>query len=70
MTRSALRALVYRRLGPAVVKVDRRTRFAYKDLEAWVDAQRMPAPPPLPTHLPKRKRGRPSIADKMARGEI
>jgi predicted DNA-binding transcriptional regulator AlpA len=70
MTRSALRDLVYRRRGPATVKLGRRTLFAYRDLEAWVDAHRLPAPPPAPADLPKRKRGRPSIADKIARGEI
>ncbi|MGE0500665.1 MAG: helix-turn-helix transcriptional regulator [Rhizobiaceae bacterium] len=70
MTRPALRDLVYRRRGPATVKVGRRTLFAYRDLEAWVEAQRLPAPPPASADLPKRKRGRPSIADKIARGEI
>lgn len=70
MTRAALRDLVYRRRGPATVKLGRRTLFAYRDLEAWVDAHRMPAPPPAQAELPKRRRGRPSIAEKIARGEI
>ena len=70
MTRAALRDLVYRHRGPATVKLGRRTLFAYRDLEACVDAHRMPAPPPSAADLPKRKRGRPSIADKIARGEL
>lgn len=70
MSRAALRDLVYRRRGPAVVRIGRRTLFAYRDLEAWVDAQRLPAAPPPAADLPKRKRGRPSIADKLARGEL
>jgi transposase len=70
MTRGALRDLVYKRRGPATVSVGRRTLFAYRDLEAWLDAHRKPAPPPRPTDLPKRKRGRPSIADKIAWGEL
>jgi hypothetical protein len=70
LTRSALRDLVYRNRGPATVKLGRRTMFAYRDLEAWVDAHRKPVPPQPPVELPKRKRGRPSIADKIARGEI
>ena len=70
MTRAALRDLVYRHRGPATVKLGRRTLFAYRDLEGWVDAHRMPAPPPSAADLPKRKRGRPSIADKIARGEL
>jgi hypothetical protein len=70
LTRSALRDLVYKRRGPATVQIGRRTMFAYRDLEAWVDTHRKPMPPPPVSELPKRKRGRPSIADKIARGEL
>jgi predicted DNA-binding transcriptional regulator AlpA len=70
LSRSALRDLVYKRRGPATVRIGRRTMFAYRDLETWVDAHRK-AVPPLPNpEFPKRKRGRPSIADKIARGEL
>ncbi len=70
LSRPALRDLVYKRRGPATVSIGRRTMFAYKDLETWVDQHRKLTPPLPIVELPKRKRGRPSIADKMARGEI
>lgn len=70
LTRPALRDLVYKRRGPSTINIGRRTMFAYKDLEAWVDRLRKPTPE-LPTvEMPKRKRGRPSIADQISRGEI
>lgn len=70
LTRPALRDLVYKKRGPATINIGRRTMFAYKDLEIWIDSLRKPAPQPANTDLPKRKRGRPSIAEKMQRGEI
>ncbi len=70
LSRPALRDLVYKRRGPTTVNIGRRTMFAYKDLEAWVDQHRKPTPSLPVVEMPKRKRGRPSIADKIARGEI
>lgn len=70
LSRPALRDLVYKRRGPATVNIGRRTMFAYKDLEAWVDQHRKPAPPLPIVEMPKRKRGRPSIADKMAQSNV
>ncbi|WP_374834307.1 helix-turn-helix domain-containing protein [Paenochrobactrum pullorum] len=70
LSRPALRDLVYKRRGPATINIGRRTMFAYKDLEIWVDGLRKPAPQPANIDMPKRKRGRPSIADKMLRGEL
>ena len=40
MTRGALRDLVYKGRGPRVTKIGRRTFFAVKDLEEFVDAHR------------------------------
>ncbi len=68
MTRAALRDLVYKGRGPAVTKIGRRTFFAIKDLEAFIDRHReasTPEPSPLP---PKRSRGRPTIVEQMQRG--
>lgn len=40
MSRAALRDLVYKGRGPIVTKIGRRTFFAVKDLEAFVDERR------------------------------
>ena len=40
MTIGALQDLVYKGRGPVVTKIGRRTFFAVKDLEAFVDAHR------------------------------
>lgn len=69
LSRPALRDLVYKCRGPATVNIGRRIMFAYKDLEVWVDQHRKPTPPIPIIKMPKRKRVRPSIADKIARGE-
>lgn len=69
MTRAALRDLVYKGRGPRVTKIGRRTFFAVKDLDDWIDRLREPAPPlttPEPTQT-KRRRGRPTIGEQMAR---
>lgn len=70
LSRSALRDLIYKRRGPTTVNIGRRTMFAYKDLESWVNQHRKPTPPLPAVEMPKRKRGRPSIAENIARGEI
>jgi hypothetical protein len=69
LSRAALRDLVYKGRGPAVTKIGRRTFFAIKDLEEFVERHRQaavpvrrPEPPPA-----KRGRGRPTIAQQMAR---
>lgn len=66
---AALRDLVYKRRGPTVTRIGRRTFFAVKDLEAFIDRHRECAAPSIvPEDIPKkRKRGRPTIAEKMAR---
>jgi len=69
MTRAALRDLVYSGRGPAVTKIGRRIFFAIRDLEDFVDRHRECAPPlddPDPPVM-KRRRGRPTIAEQMAR---
>lgn len=69
MSRPALRDLVYKGRGPRVTKIGRRTFFAVKDLEAFIDRHREQATTeiqePLVAH--RRKRGRPTIAEQMAR---
>lgn len=66
MTRAALRDLVYKGRGPVVTKIGRRTFFALADLEAFVTAHRVPASQaPVPVRAPRRKRGRPTIAEQM-----
>ena len=68
LTRPALRDLVYKGRGPAVTKIGRRTLFALKDLEAFVDHHRDCAPIARPEPVQtKRGRGRPTIAQQMAR---
>lgn len=69
LSRAALRDLVYKGRGPAVTKIGRRTLFATKDLEAFVDRHRETSMPVAATEpLPgKRGRGRPTIAQQMAR---
>jgi predicted DNA-binding transcriptional regulator AlpA len=68
MSRPALRDLVYKGRGPRTTKIGRRTFFAVKDLEAFIDQHR--EPPPMREELPitpKARRGRPTIAEMMAR---
>lgn len=71
LSRPALRDLVYRNRGPRIVKLGRRTLFAVRDLEAFVDAHRQPERPVIssPVVAPpgKRRRGRPTIVEQMAR---
>jgi len=69
MSRPALRDLVYKGRGPRVTKIGRRTFFAVKDLEAFIDRHREPATMKTqePANVAKRKRGRPTIAEQMAR---
>lgn len=69
LSRAALRDLVYKGRGPAVTRIGRRTFFAVKDLEAFVERHREAAPmlsPPEPAPA-RRGRGRPSIAQQMLR---
>lgn len=69
LSRAALRDLVYKGRGPTVTKIGRRTFFAVKDLEAFVDQHRSCQVTPVePAALStKRGRGRPSIASQMQR---
>jgi hypothetical protein len=71
MSRPALRDLVYKGRGPRTTKIGRRTFFAVKDLEVFIDRHREPTimQTQEPAIVPKRKRGRPTIAEKMAAGE-
>jgi predicted DNA-binding transcriptional regulator AlpA len=65
MSRPALRDLVYKGRGPRTTKIGRRTFFAVKDLEAFIDQHREP-PPVRREELPlvsKPRRGRPAIAE-------
>ncbi len=71
LSRAALRDLVYRNRGPRTVKLGRRTLFAVKDLEAFVDLNRQPERPVMSAQVlappGKRRRGRPTILEQMAR---
>jgi hypothetical protein len=71
MSRPALRDLVYKGRSPGVTKIGRRTFFAVKDLEAFIDCHREGGSAQttgrLVTH--KRKRGRPALAEQMASGK-
>jgi hypothetical protein len=68
MSRPALRDLVYKGRGPRVTKIGRRTFFAVKDLEAFIDHHR--EPPAMQSReqpvMGKRRPGRPTIAEQMA----
>lgn len=69
ISRAALRDLVYKGRGPVVTRIGRRTFFAVSDLEAFIDCHRVAAAA-LPDEEPpprKRRRGRPTIAEQMAR---
>lgn len=72
LSRAALRDLVYKGRGPRVTKIGRRTFFAVKDLEVFIDRHREPVlvqnPPPAIER--PRKRGRPTIAEQMAAGRL
>lgn len=68
LSRAALRDLVYKGRGPVVTRIGRRTFFAVRDLEAFVERHREPAPLPQPAPVArKRRRGRPTIAEQLAR---
>ena len=70
MSRAALRDLVYKGRGPVTTKIGRRTFFAVKDLEEFIDRHRE-APVPVVSDQPpaprKRGRGRPTVAERIAR---
>jgi hypothetical protein len=72
MSRAALRDLVYKGRGPRVTKIGRRTFFAVKDLEAFIDHHREGVPTQVekPAIVHKRKQGRPTIAEQMAAGKL
>lgn len=72
MSRAALRDLVYKGRGPRVTKIGKRTFFAIKDLEAFIDQYREGAPSQAmqPAIVQKRKRGRPTIAQQIAAGKF
>jgi hypothetical protein len=69
LTRAALRDLVYKGRGPAITKIGRRTLFAIIDLEEFVNRHRQAAVIPVIAEATarKRRRGRPTIAEQMAR---
>ena len=72
LSRPALRDLVYKGRGPRVTKIGRRTMFAVKDLEAFIDQHREPAllPTSNPVIVRKGRPGRPTIAEQMAAGKL
>ncbi len=71
LTTQALRDLVYRGRGPAVVRLGRRTMFSAADLVAFVERHRVPPPPPANDSAPpKRRRGRPSKVEQIARRHL
>jgi|GEM_PF-3182323 len=71
LSRAALRDLVYKGRGPRITKIGRRTLFARKDLETFVDKHRKHSEQCERIKFPgkPRKRGRPSIAEVLAQGE-
>ena len=72
LSRAALRDLVYKGRGPRVTKIGRRTFFVVRDLEAFIDRHSEPNPrqTEAPVIMPARKRGRPTIAEQMARRNL
>lgn len=69
LSRAALRDLVYKERGPVVTKIGRRTFFAIKDLQDFVEAHREcpQKRKAAQAHPARRKRGRPTIAALMER---
>ena len=68
MSRGALRDLVYKGHGPRTTKIGRRTFFAVKDLEAFIDHHReLALQRPTPAIERPRRRGRPTIAEQIAK---
>ena len=69
MSRPALRDLVYKGRGPRVTKIGRRTFFAVKDLEAFVDRHRENAQIQILEDVMTRtrKRGRPTVAEQLSK---
>lgn len=51
---------------PPVVRVGRLPRFAVVDVQAWLDAKRGISAPP-PAEPPRRRPGRPTKAEQVAR---
>jgi hypothetical protein len=69
LSRAALRDLVYKGRGPTVTRIGRRTLFAVPDLKEFVEQHRE-IPRPASSNnddFPRRRRGRPSIVELMAR---
>jgi excisionase family DNA binding protein len=69
LSRAALRDLVYKGRGPVAIRIGRRTLFAVSDLEAFIEQHReVPHPATVGRdEPPRRRRGRPSIAEVMAK---
>lgn len=69
LSRAALRDLVYKGRGPRVTRIGRRTFFARKDLEYFVEAHRDNGLiKPVSTERAKKlRRGRPTITEQMMR---
>jgi Helix-turn-helix domain len=69
MSRPAVRDLVYKGRGPRVTKIGRRTFFAVKDLEAFIDRHREGAQMPISEVVAtrNRKRGRPTVAEQLSK---
>jgi len=76
VTPVALRNKVYRGQGPTPTVIERRTFFALCDLREYVLQHRRPAAPAVKLSLaevlapPKRRRGRPTVAEMMARQAV
>ncbi len=69
LSRAALRDLIYKGRGPITTKIGRRTFFARKDLEAFVEDHRVIESTSSVQLAPtgKRKRGRPTMIDLIMR---
>ena len=67
LSRAALRDLVYKGRGPTITKIGRRTFFAREDLDTFINNLRNSRSigPTSLSNAGTRKRGRPTIADKM-----
>jgi predicted DNA-binding transcriptional regulator AlpA len=67
LSEHALRCLIARGRGPAIIRIGRRVMFSPADLQAFVEAHRVLPPPPPVFEMSPRRRGRPTKAEQILR---